>query len=62
LPLHDNPEPAPQLSPKPVVNSHDTRAEPTDEEGVLRPMAHRYFGAELGDLYVESSKGGSSLT
>jgi nitroimidazol reductase NimA-like FMN-containing flavoprotein (pyridoxamine 5'-phosphate oxidase superfamily) len=36
--------------------------EPTDEEGVLRPMAHRYFGAELGDLYVESIKGGSSLT
>jgi hypothetical protein len=27
---------------------------------VLRPMAHRYFGAELGDMYVESIA--SSLT
>ena len=36
--------------------------EPTDVEGVTRPMAHRYFGAELGDLYVESIEGGSSLT
>jgi nitroimidazol reductase NimA-like FMN-containing flavoprotein (pyridoxamine 5'-phosphate oxidase superfamily) len=36
--------------------------EPTDEDGVLRPMAHRYFGPELGDLYVASIKGGSSLT
>src|SRR5215203_2715156 len=36
--------------------------EPTDEDGVGRPMAHRYFGAELGDLYVESIKGEASLT
>lgn len=25
-------------------------------------MAHRYLGAELGDRYVESIRGGSSLT
>lgn len=36
--------------------------EPTDEDGVGRPMAHRYFGAELGDLYIESIKGEASLT
>jgi nitroimidazol reductase NimA-like FMN-containing flavoprotein (pyridoxamine 5'-phosphate oxidase superfamily) len=24
--------------------------EPTDEDRVGRPMAHRYFGAELGDM------------
>jgi nitroimidazol reductase NimA-like FMN-containing flavoprotein (pyridoxamine 5'-phosphate oxidase superfamily) len=36
--------------------------EPTDEDGVGRPMAHRYLGAELGDRYIESIKGGSSLT
>ena len=35
---------------------------PTDEERVGRPMAHRYFGAELGDLYIESIKGEASLT
>ena len=35
---------------------------PTDEEGVLRPISHRYLGLELGDRYVESIKGGSSLT
>src|SRR3990170_3533590 len=28
----------------------------------LLHMAHRYFGAELGDLYVESIKGEASLT
>ena len=36
--------------------------EPTDEDGVGRPMAHRYFGVELGDLYIESIKGEASLT
>jgi nitroimidazol reductase NimA-like FMN-containing flavoprotein (pyridoxamine 5'-phosphate oxidase superfamily) len=36
--------------------------EPTDEDAVGRPMAHRYFGAELGDLYIESIKGAASLT
>jgi len=36
--------------------------EPTDRESVGRPMAHRYFGAELGDIYTESTKGASSLT
>jgi uncharacterized protein len=36
--------------------------EPTDEEAVGRPMAHRYFGAELGDLYIASIKGEASLT
>ena len=30
----------------------DTR--PADLEGDLRPMAHRYFGPELGDQYVAS--------
>jgi nitroimidazol reductase NimA-like FMN-containing flavoprotein (pyridoxamine 5'-phosphate oxidase superfamily) len=28
---------------------------PADLETDSRPMAHRYFGQELGDLYVESS-------
>jgi nitroimidazol reductase NimA-like FMN-containing flavoprotein (pyridoxamine 5'-phosphate oxidase superfamily) len=28
--------------------------EPADLETDSRPMAHRYFGAELGDLYIES--------
>src|ERR671911_2612993 len=36
--------------------------EPTDADGVGRPMAHRYFGAELGDMYIESIKGEPSLT
>ena len=36
--------------------------EPTDRESVGRPMAHRYVGAELGDIYTESAKGASSLT
>jgi general stress protein 26 len=36
--------------------------EATDEDGVARPMAHRYFGAELGDLYLENIKGEASLT
>jgi nitroimidazol reductase NimA-like FMN-containing flavoprotein (pyridoxamine 5'-phosphate oxidase superfamily) len=36
----------------PVVSS-----EPADLEAHRRPMAHRYFGRELGDLYV--SGGGS---
>ena len=34
----------------------------TDEEGVRRPMAERYFGAELADMYLESTKGEPSLT
>ena len=36
----------------PVV---DTR--PADLEKDLRPMAHRYFGAELGDLYLKGNSG-----
>ena len=35
---------------------------PSDLEGDLRPMAHRYFGAELGDTYVASSPSEDSLT
>jgi nitroimidazol reductase NimA-like FMN-containing flavoprotein (pyridoxamine 5'-phosphate oxidase superfamily) len=29
--------------------------EPTDPEGVGRPMAHRYLGPELGDQYLEAT-------
>jgi nitroimidazol reductase NimA-like FMN-containing flavoprotein (pyridoxamine 5'-phosphate oxidase superfamily) len=36
--------------------------EPADVEAHSRPMARRYFGAELGDLYIESIKGEASLT
>lgn len=35
--------------------------EPADTEAHSRPMAHRYFGAELGDLYVESTAGDESV-
>jgi nitroimidazol reductase NimA-like FMN-containing flavoprotein (pyridoxamine 5'-phosphate oxidase superfamily) len=31
--------------------------EPSDRERHLRPMAHRYLGAELGDRYVEATAG-----
>ncbi|MBA2283197.1 MAG: pyridoxamine 5'-phosphate oxidase family protein [Acidimicrobiia bacterium] len=34
---------------------------PADVEADQRPMAHRYFGAELGDLYVASSNDHESL-
>lgn len=34
---------------------------PARLEEELRPMAHRYFGRELGDRYVESSGGENSL-
>jgi hypothetical protein len=30
---------------------------PGDTERDSRPMAHRYFGPELGDLYVDSQSG-----
>jgi nitroimidazol reductase NimA-like FMN-containing flavoprotein (pyridoxamine 5'-phosphate oxidase superfamily) len=36
--------------------------EPTNRDGLGRAMAHRYFGAELGDIYIESTKIESSLT
>ena len=34
-----------------------TEVRPADREKDSRPMAHRYFGQKLGDLYVESSGG-----
>ena len=37
----------------------ETRA--ADLEGDLRPMAHRYFGAELGDAYVSNGGDEESL-
>jgi nitroimidazol reductase NimA-like FMN-containing flavoprotein (pyridoxamine 5'-phosphate oxidase superfamily) len=30
--------------------------EPTDQERVGRPMAHRYLGPELGDQYLEATR------
>lgn len=35
--------------------------DPADLEADQRPMAHRYFGSELGDLYIASVEGESSL-
>lgn len=34
---------------------------PSDRERDLRPMAHRYFGPKLGDLYVAQTEGEDSL-
>ena len=34
---------------------------PVDLEADLRPMAHRYFGAELGDAYVGGGSGEGDL-
>jgi len=34
---------------------------PADRERDSRPMAHRYFGAQLGDTYVDSQPEGRSL-
>ncbi len=34
---------------------------PADRERDSRPMAHRYFGPELGDWYVESNPGASNV-
>ena len=34
---------------------------PADREQDSRPMAHRYFGQELGDWYIESNPGDDSL-
>ena len=34
---------------------------PADRERDTRPMAHRYFGQQLGDLYIESNEGDDSL-
>ena len=34
---------------------------PADLEKDVRPMAHRYFGQELGDLYVQSQASGGSV-
>jgi nitroimidazol reductase NimA-like FMN-containing flavoprotein (pyridoxamine 5'-phosphate oxidase superfamily) len=33
---------------------------PADREADTRPMAHRYFGEEMGDLYVEGTEGDST--
>ncbi len=33
---------------------------PADREADARPMAHRYFGEEMGDLYVEGTEGDST--
>jgi len=38
-----------------------TRTRPADRERDTRPMAHRYFGRELGDRYIESQDAGESL-
>ena len=38
----------------PIVSVRDA-----DKEADSRPMAHRYFGAELGDLYTDSGESGS---
>ncbi len=40
----------------PVVAQH-----PADLEADRRPMAHRYFGKELGDLYLASSPDSSHV-
>ena len=34
---------------------------PADTERDSRPMAHRYFGQEMGDLYVDSQSGAGNL-
>lgn len=34
---------------------------PADLEKDSRPMAHRYFGTELGDLYIDEESGEQSL-
>ena len=34
---------------------------PADRERDTRPMAHRYFGKELGDLYIDSQSDDASL-
>jgi len=36
-----------------TVEGPVTTAEPADRETHRRPIAHRYLGAELGDLYIE---------
>ena len=34
---------------------------PVDLEADRRPLAHRYFGPELGDAYVAGTDGGGNL-
>ena len=36
------------------VEGHVTSVRAADVENDSRPMAHRYFGAEMGDSYVDS--------
>lgn len=38
-----------------------TSTAPADLEADVRPMAHRYFGAELGDLYTDAQEGDGSI-
>ena len=41
------------------VEGRVTEARPADREKDTRPMAHRYFGNELGDLYIGSEDAAS---
>jgi nitroimidazol reductase NimA-like FMN-containing flavoprotein (pyridoxamine 5'-phosphate oxidase superfamily) len=34
---------------------------PADQDADRRPLAHRYFGAELGDAYVANTSGAGNL-
>ncbi len=43
------------------VEGQITQTRPADREKDTRPMAHRYFGKELGDLYIDSQQGEESL-
>lgn len=36
----------------------DCTSRPSDVEGDLRPMARRYLGTEMGDLYIENNTHG----
>jgi nitroimidazol reductase NimA-like FMN-containing flavoprotein (pyridoxamine 5'-phosphate oxidase superfamily) len=43
-----------------TVSGPVVEVRPADREKDNRPMAHRYFGKELGDLYVDSQSGGDN--
>jgi hypothetical protein len=55
------PPAAPPPTPTPPRAGAVISVRPTRLEEELRPMAHRYFGRELGDRYVESSGDENSL-
>jgi len=38
-----------------------TQTRPADRDKDTRPMAHRYFGKELGDLYIEAQSEDESV-